>query len=448
MALNLQQILTIMFRLIGSRVILILFLLSTFLQAKDWELGYGAGNFDSFPAGLTLGGYDRRAGKADKPSGNALQARAIAIRRGGETVVIVSADLIAFMPQDAERIRNNIASRFNLKPENIFLTATHTHSGPDIIGLWGGIDEKHFPLIDSTVRSSVSDALAMSPGSLTVGKGDSASLFDRRNKVPTQAEHRLFYFDPVGRSSAQSPTALWIFPVHPTVLDRHSKVYSADFIDPLRESLSQGSAGGTRFLAKGGARLVYLNGAQGNLEPSVARSPTDHSAKYEPPPGAEHDPALMNKYRTDMTERMAKYADSLGGVFGNALSNTTPTSNEMMVRHATVEVPIENPVFVKAAKAGMLRLSLAENKSVRVPISVLNLGGEQLLFVPAEFTQMAQKDVQREYPGTIIVGLANGQVGYGVSQTERRDNGYEESLSPTPRLVPLCLEALASVAMR
>ncbi len=58
-----------------------------------------------------------------------LYARIVAFESGTKRLVLVSADLIGFY-QTYEPIRDAICDRFDLKPCEIFLSATHTHSGP------------------------------------------------------------------------------------------------------------------------------------------------------------------------------------------------------------------------------------------------------------------------------------------------------------------------------
>jgi neutral ceramidase len=67
--------------------------------------------------GLSTGVHDR------------LYARVVAFQSGTKRLVLVSTDLIGFY-RTYEPIRDAICDRFNLKPSEIFLSSTHTHSGP------------------------------------------------------------------------------------------------------------------------------------------------------------------------------------------------------------------------------------------------------------------------------------------------------------------------------
>ncbi len=58
-----------------------------------------------------------------------LSARITAFASGGRRLVLVSTDLIGFY-DTYEPIRDAICERYQLKPDEILLTGTHTHSGP------------------------------------------------------------------------------------------------------------------------------------------------------------------------------------------------------------------------------------------------------------------------------------------------------------------------------
>ncbi|MHC4403019.1 MAG: neutral/alkaline non-lysosomal ceramidase N-terminal domain-containing protein [Planctomycetota bacterium] len=77
---------------------------------------------------VRMSGYSGRkelsAGVHDR-----LYARVVALESGGRRLVLVSTDLIGFY-DTYEPIRDAVCDRFGLKPCEVFLSSTHTHSGP------------------------------------------------------------------------------------------------------------------------------------------------------------------------------------------------------------------------------------------------------------------------------------------------------------------------------
>src|SRR5215212_10189057 len=64
-----------------------------------------------------------------------LYARALALRLDEQAFVLVVCDLIGLGRPDVEDIRAALAAR-GVQAE-LVVACTHTHSGPDTIGLWG-----------------------------------------------------------------------------------------------------------------------------------------------------------------------------------------------------------------------------------------------------------------------------------------------------------------------
>ena len=77
---------------------------------------------------VRMSGYGSRkdlsAGVHDR-----LYARVVVFESGGERLVLVSTDLIGFY-KTYEPIRDALCERFDLQPRSLFLSSTHTHSGP------------------------------------------------------------------------------------------------------------------------------------------------------------------------------------------------------------------------------------------------------------------------------------------------------------------------------
>lgn len=75
-----------------------------------------------------MSGY---AGRKELSTGvhDPLSARIVALESGDARLVLVSTDLIGYY-QTYEPIRDAICDRYELKPSELFLSGTHTHSGP------------------------------------------------------------------------------------------------------------------------------------------------------------------------------------------------------------------------------------------------------------------------------------------------------------------------------
>src|SRR5437868_307552 len=92
-----------------------------------------------------------------------LYVRALALRLDERAFVLVVCDLIGLGRPDVEDIRAGLAAR-GVRSE-LVVACTHTHSGPDTIGLWGpgptasGVDAVYLAALKQTIVAVAEEAL-------------------------------------------------------------------------------------------------------------------------------------------------------------------------------------------------------------------------------------------------------------------------------------------------
>ena len=93
------------------------------------------------PVGTPLAGFAARKGVSEGIH-DPLMARALVIEReGGETVALLTADVVGVPTPMARQVRERIAAAIGTAPDHVMVSASHTHSGPvlehslDTIGL-------------------------------------------------------------------------------------------------------------------------------------------------------------------------------------------------------------------------------------------------------------------------------------------------------------------------
>ncbi len=72
---------------------------------------------------------------------DALNATALFLQQGEAQACIISLDWCLIDGEEVEILRKDIAQACGIAPENITLSATHTHSGPTTVGCWGWGDK-------------------------------------------------------------------------------------------------------------------------------------------------------------------------------------------------------------------------------------------------------------------------------------------------------------------
>ena len=115
-------------------LLLLVSLWATSLSAAAEQFEVAAGQRVLNPeVGAYLAGYgpDRQAtGRLDD-----LFLKAALIRAGRDQLVIMSLDNIGLTYPDVSRVRAAVAAA--LPGVHVVFSSTHTHAGPDVVGIWG-----------------------------------------------------------------------------------------------------------------------------------------------------------------------------------------------------------------------------------------------------------------------------------------------------------------------
>lgn len=89
----------------------------------------GTGSFRELP----LAGYGKRKGKYARGIHDSLYVKAAAIRVGEQLMVLVASDMLIVPPNIAEGVARMVHEKMGIGRDQLFFSATHTHSG---VGAW------------------------------------------------------------------------------------------------------------------------------------------------------------------------------------------------------------------------------------------------------------------------------------------------------------------------
>jgi len=207
-------------------------------------------------------GFDRRAEGVLE----ALAASALYLESGGARVALVSADLLALPRPLVDEIRARV--RGIAEKRAILCCATHTHSGPDPLGLWGrsllgrvpissGVDREYLGWLAGRVASCVDAAVERCvPARLRAASFEVPARWtrnDRRGGARFDGAVALAFDDLEGRRIA----TLLNYASHPETLWSENRLVSSDFPGAFRRR-SAGLAGGVPLYVSGplGAMLT------------------------------------------------------------------------------------------------------------------------------------------------------------------------------------------------
>ncbi len=217
----------------------------------------GAARVDMTPIGAPpLAGYGNRLGRPSRGVHDPLYARALALRAGDRTVVLVSLDLLAVTNDMLAAVESRVTRTVSLAPGSLILTATHTHSGFGAVArrVWesfaaGEYDDQMFRfVVERAAAAAVNAVQELAPARIAWGEA----------AAPDRIANRMIrggFRDPalpflVVQRPDGAPVALMVnFSAHATVLKADNFLLSADYPGALSRALE--SDGGVALFTAG-----------------------------------------------------------------------------------------------------------------------------------------------------------------------------------------------------
>lgn len=116
-------------------------------------------------SGFYLGGYGIGPVHPAKAVLRPIYAHAMAIRSGRATVVFAAIDVQGWFsayqqgPYGFADVESAVSKRFGIPISNIVISSTHTHNGPDGIGVWGGVPTSYLAFVAGQLESAIASAI-------------------------------------------------------------------------------------------------------------------------------------------------------------------------------------------------------------------------------------------------------------------------------------------------
>jgi hypothetical protein len=366
------------------------------------ELRVGSAERDvTPPVGCWLGGFS--LARASTAVASPLKVRALVFELPERRFAIVGIDNLGVMREDVDWIKKGLAG---FRVGDVFVCSSHTHAGPDLIGLWGwyfvtsGRDRAYVAQLRKACAEAVAEALAhAAPARLVRGEAllppeglvknaNRKGVFDRRVTVLHAAS--LADGAPLG--------TLLHLACHPEVLPRRNTAISADFVGELCD----------QWRARGHGQAVFVNGALGAMiSPAVAQRSLD---------GAR----VLGGAACDLAEQ--------------ALRDAAPVPVDAIeVARRDVYLPMKSRGFRLGRLTTVLQRELFDGEA-RSSVGYLRIGTFEALAAPGEVEPAlaARWRAALHRPDLVLFGLCDDEVGYLMREQEARDPefAYERSMSP------------------
>jgi hypothetical protein len=198
-------------------------------SARPARYEVGAAKADVTPTDLTnfyLGGYGIGPGHLATGVLRHIYFRVIAVRdASGNQAVIGALDSqgysVAYQngPFGFADIEQDIQTRLGIPAGHVILQATHSHNGPDEIGVWGGVPDSYYAFVKAQIESAITHAveaeqpavLRWSATNMFGFSGTFGSNTDDSNtgdNVDYPMDNQLRVLQAVGRPTASDPSGV------------------------------------------------------------------------------------------------------------------------------------------------------------------------------------------------------------------------------------------------
>ena len=405
------------------------------------------------PIGVPLSGYFAAEGRREtaRDVHDDLYARALVLNDGEHTVAVVTTDLIGLGDEELAAVREVVQRDAGIAPEHLVLACTHTHSGPivhpfphsDLVP--GQADEHYFHLLPRLIGSAVTMAVRRQrPARVGAASGTSYININRREVLPDGTLRGLPFLgrNPNGITDREvgvlrvddaengTPLAVLLsYACHPVVLGPNLEI-SADYVGYAVSFIERTLGAETVAL--------FANGAQGDMNSIVH-------------PGTYADAERLGVTLGSEVIKVALSTETHGNVHIKTATNRT----ELPLNPASA--PERQREYIRLLEQDYQRFSVegdavcAWDIEMRLAVAGYRLyNREQMMlpYMPAEVTAFSlmgegvsvslvsepaelfceygiRARKQSPFTTTLVLGLANGFIGYVPTPNVYIEGGYE-----------------------
>lgn len=343
-----------------------------------------------------------------------LWARCAYLNDGVWPMAIISFDLIGMEGSDIKDIQERISDI--VYPWHNFLTFTHTHAGPDTMGIWGTI-----PLISGKNKEYVEQVKQKAEICLRQARDSVKPAKISFGQYQKNNEKLMLLIHIEDRNGATIASII-NYAIHPHLI--HGNYVSADIIWPLYHEAFEDKVGGT---------VIFVNGAQGGVGVLI-----------------EHADGKKN----NDWETMRLNGGLLGNMAMRAFEQREAENNpQFMIRYRKIKVTMDNWMFKFGTFWGTLTERRDSEGKITTEVSRIAIGeNAEIITIPGE----AMPNIAEELRGLMkskykfVFGLTNDELGYIIRKEdwEAEKHPYQMHVSIGPEIGEIIFENLKDLIER
>ncbi|MBB15442.1 hypothetical protein CMK22_09220 [Candidatus Poribacteria bacterium] len=350
-----------------------------------------------------------------------LFARCLILDDGKTQVGFVSTDLIGLTSTDITEIRNR-AKLIGSSAENVIITATHQHSGPDTIGLWGkseyysGVDLNYTDFLYNQIASAIKEARdSLEPAEISFGSSQikESDQVSRNAREPNLIDRKLGIIK-VDNNHGKTIATIVNFTAHPEIMWSENLLLTAEYPGVVYRECDE----------KIGGITLFINGALGGM------------------------------ITTDNQFNTFEEVERIGGIIAQKAIEAAKSAEKQVnpkIQHSfeLLEIPLENQHFHTLIGSGILPKEMLINDNIHTEVHLIEIGNAQIATFPGEVLPKLgfriKNNMTSDY--NFIFGLANNELGYilATEDYEKKLYKYEKSMSIGSQIGPITTNALVEL---
>jgi hypothetical protein len=331
-----------------------------------------------------------------------LFVRTLVVKQGSEKLALVAVDCIGLQRTDVLAIKEAV---MGFRPDQILIASTHTHSGPDTIGLWGlppyvsGQDQRFMESIKRSVVNTIAraEAAATEVSVLSaVYQMDPTIMINANEGEPKDDTMGLMVFRD-GKGAAVA--TLVNVAGHPESMWSNNRVLTADYPGVICREVEKKYGGGA----------IFFNGAL----------------------GAMITPNLPQKSQGRSWETMEDIGERVFHEVARGMDLLVKDDKPAIAhRQSLILFPMENEQYLYLSRTGLLNRDAFVGENIITEVNVIEIGSAQFVTFPGEaYPKLGMKVRERQKPLSFQIGLADDELGYIIAPPDYGSKLYEYETS-------------------
>ncbi|MBK7106984.1 MAG: hypothetical protein IPH62_17055 [Ignavibacteriae bacterium] len=322
-----------------------------------------------------------------------LSTRVIVVEKDSVRFAIVSIDNLGVTKIIGDRIRKLVPK---IKPENILIGATHTHSAPDLYGFAdengnSGADLNYIETVVQKTAEAINEALEKTqPSYLKVAVEELNGKIAYNAYAPKLFDPRCGVIQFISEKNKNVISTLVNYAIHPEVIGSDRGICTPDLIGPFYNKI-ENQIGGI---------AIFMNSAQGGMVTA--------------------DNRLENGKEANNWEECIRIGELLADESLRIVADAEIQKNpKIEIAHSKIKFPIESELMKAILKNSIIDYNI-QNNEVSTILNLINIGTAQIITIPGEALPNIGFYLKRKMKtkNPFLFGLTNDAYGYILTKED------------------------------